>query len=142
MYQGIEIADYILNYAEQCNYQITNLRLQKILYYIQLNFLKQYDHVIFEDDILAMRHGPCIQSVYDRYHIWGRHSIIKRDHDAFQLKEKEEVLIKRVVDACMLLPEYELADRSQKENGPWYQTFFVNREEVIPVECMRKYVRE
>ena len=53
MYQGIEIADYILNYAEQCNYQITNLRLQKILYYIQLNFLKQYDHVIFEDDILA-----------------------------------------------------------------------------------------
>ena len=92
MYQGIEIADYILNYAEQCNYQITNLRLQKILYYIQLNFLKQYDHVIFEDDILAMRHGPCIQSVYDRYHIWGRHSIIKRDHDAFQLKEKEEVL--------------------------------------------------
>lgn len=64
MYQGIEIADYILNYAEQCNYQITNLRLQKILYYIQLNFLKQYDHVIFEDDILAMRHGPCIQSVF------------------------------------------------------------------------------
>lgn len=30
-----------------------------------------------------------------------------------------------MVDACMLLPEYELADRSQKENGPWYQTFFV-----------------
>lgn len=42
----------------------------------------------------------------------------------------------------MLLSEYELADRSQKENGPWYQTFFVKREEVIPVECMRKYVRE
>lgn len=141
MYQGIEIADYILNYAEQCNYQITNLRLQKILYYIQLNFLKQYDHVIFEDDILAMRHGPCIQSVYDRYHIWGRHSIIKRDHSPFHLKEKEGALIKQVVDACMLLPEYELADRSQKENGPWYQTFFVKREEVIPVECMRKYVR-
>lgn len=68
--------------------------------------------------------------------------IIKRDHDAFQLKEKEETLIKQVVDACMLLSEYELADRSQKENGPWYQTFFVKREEVIPVECMRKYVRE
>lgn len=111
-------------------------------YYIQLNFLKQYDHVIFKDDILAMRHGPCIQSVYDRYHIWGRHSIIKKDHDAFQLKEKEETLIKQVVDACMLLPEYELADRSQKENSPWYQTFFVKREEVIPVECMRRYVRD
>lgn len=70
----------------------------------------------------------------------------KRDHDVFQLKEKEEVLIKRVVDACMLLPEYELADRSQKENGPWYQTFwhqtFVKREKVIPVECMRRYVRD
>lgn len=142
MYQGIEIADYILNYAEQCNYQITNLRLQKILYYIQLNFLKQYDYVIFEDDILAMRHGPCIQSVYDRYHIWGRHSIIKRDHSPFHLKEKEGALIKQVVDACMLLPEYELADRFSKRKWSMVSDIFCKKRRSDPVECMRKYVRE
>ena len=43
---------------------------------------------------------------------------------------------------CQPILTISLADRSQKENGPWYQTFFVKREEVIPVECMRKYVRE
>lgn len=41
----------------------------------------------------------------------------------------------------MLLPEYELADRSQKKMVHGIR-HFCKREEVIPVECMRKYVRE
>lgn len=142
MCHAVDIADYILNHAARCQYEITNLQLQKILYYVQLNFLRKYNKVAFDDPILALRHGPCIISVYDKFHIWGRYSIQIQEHlvDLDMVQEEKE-LIKQVVDASMLLSSVELTERAQKKDGPWDQTFW-NGGEVIKVDLMRNYVKE
>lgn len=141
MCHAVNVADYILNHAASCQYKITNLQLQKILYYVQLNFLRRYNKTAFDDPILALRHGPCIASVYDKYHIWGRHPIQIQDYLVdLNMGQEEKELIKQVVDACMLLSSVELTERAQKKNGPWDQTFW-NRGEVIEVDLMRNYVK-
>lgn len=65
MYKATEIANWFLSYNdylreiedEDTDY-ISNLKLQKLLYYAQGSFLSIYDKPLFEDPIEAWRHGP------------------------------------------------------------------------------------
>lgn len=44
---------------------LTNLKIQKLLYYIQGHFLAEFGVVLFEDNIKAWKHGPVISEVYN-----------------------------------------------------------------------------
>ena len=126
MYRAVDIAGYIVGRCANLGRPVTNLQLQKILYYVQLNFLRTYDKCIFEDDILALRHGPAVKEVYNKYNVWGRHEIVPRAVQA----AKET-----------FLEPWELVERSQKAGGPWHRSFDGNLEKVIPKEVMREYAR-
>lgn len=105
MYNAVDVADYIVERCAKQGRPVTNLQLQKILYYVQLNFLRTYDKCIFEDDILAWRHGPAVKEVYDKYSVCGRHKIVPKALQAAKetFLEKDRELIDRVTDACVLL---------------------------------------
>lgn len=144
MYSAIDVAEYIVARCANSGRPVTNLQLQKIMYYVQLNFLRTYDKCIFEDDILALRHGPAVKEVYYKYNIWGRNEIVPRAVQSAKetFLEKDRELIDRVTDACLLLDQWELVERSQKAGGPWHRSFDGNLEKVIPKEVMREYARE
>ena len=50
MYTAMDIADHIVVRCANSGRPVANLQLQKILYYVQLNFLRTYDKCIFEDE--------------------------------------------------------------------------------------------
>lgn len=144
MYNAVDVAGYIVGRCANSGRPVTNLQLQKILYYVQINFLRAFDKYAFEDDILAWRHGPAVKEVYDKYSVWGRHEIVPRAVQAAKetFLEKDRELIDRVTDACLLLDPWELVERSHKVGGPWQQSFDGNLDKVIPKEVMRKYAKE
>lgn len=141
LYSGMEVASCVLEFSNKYKYGITNLMLQNILYYIQLNFLKKYHEPIFSDDILALRFGPCVQDVYDRFNVFTRFPIYCPDIESCIDDIEVRILIHQVVNACTFLEDWQLAERAQKKGGPWHQTFW-NRRKVIPIEVMKKYVEE
>jgi uncharacterized phage-associated protein len=55
------VADVILTLS---NEQITNLKLQKLLYYAQAWYLALYGCKLFDDDIEAWVHGPVVARVF------------------------------------------------------------------------------
>ena len=55
-----KIVEYIL-----ITEKMTNLRLQKILYFIQAFSLISTGHPLFKEDILAWQYGPVVKEVYD-----------------------------------------------------------------------------
>lgn len=144
MYNAVDVADYIVGRCADLGRPVTNLQLQKILYYVQLNFLRAYDKCIFEDDILALRHGPAVKEVYHKYSVWGRHEIVPKALQTAKetFLEKDVELIDRVTDACVLLDPWELVERSHKVGGPWQQSFNGELDRIIPKEVMRKYAKE
>lgn len=144
MYNAVDVASYIVGRCANLGRPVTNLQLQKILYYVQLNFLRRFDECAFWDDIQALRHGPAVKEVYYKYNIWGRNEIVPRAVQSAKetFLEKDRELIDRVTDACLLLDPWELVERSQKAGGPWHRSFDGNLEKVIPKEVMREYVRE
>ena len=63
MYKAIDLANYIVEKCIKDDNPITNLQLQKILYFIQKDFLKRGTRA-FSDDIEAWKFGPVVPNVY------------------------------------------------------------------------------
>ena len=57
MYKAMDIAQYVINYAIDLNKPVSNLKLQKILYYIQAALLINTTDSFIEDEIYNWRHG-------------------------------------------------------------------------------------
>ena len=68
-YTALQIARYFIKkgMSEKETAKLTNLKLQKILYYAQGWYLANFDKPLFEDTIEAWRYGPAIRSVYQEF---------------------------------------------------------------------------
>ena len=69
-YSALEVAYYIINYGYKNNIVISNLRLQSILYYAQLKFLK-HSKLCFNEDIIINSNGPIVKLVNEKFKRYG-----------------------------------------------------------------------
>ncbi len=67
------IANYFLNFCRRHGDALTNLKLQKLVYYAQAWHLALKDKPVFEEQIEAWVHGPVVSQLYRRFkhHGWG-----------------------------------------------------------------------
>ena len=64
MYDVLDVSRLIIEYSNKRRYGITNLRLQKILYFMQLHFLYVKERPCFEAPIEAWDVGPVVPIAY------------------------------------------------------------------------------
>ena len=64
MYRALDVAKYVIERCNKMGYPISNLKLQKILYFIQAEFLVAFDEQCFQEDIEAWNFGPVVPEVY------------------------------------------------------------------------------
>lgn len=69
-YKACDVAEYVIFYSHSKDYSISNLRLQKLLYFIQEEFYK-IGRNCFDDDIEYWDCGPIIEDIYRRYKVYG-----------------------------------------------------------------------
>ena len=81
-----KIADYFIGLSNETGSLITNLKLQKLVYYAQAWSLALNNEELFADDFQAWVHGPVLVSLYDRYRTNKRNPIDK-EVDIDSLKE-------------------------------------------------------
>ncbi|MDR1873455.1 MAG: DUF4065 domain-containing protein [Synergistaceae bacterium] len=74
-YSAIEVACWILSEAADRNISLSNMQLQKNLYYAQGYLLGMCGEKLFDDPIMAWEHGPVVPSVYSAYKKHGRKTI-------------------------------------------------------------------
>lgn len=66
-FKALEVAKYVVDYCTQLNKSISNLKLQKMLYYLWIEYYKLTGEYLFEEDICAWPFGPVISDVYYEY---------------------------------------------------------------------------
>ena|ERR1017187_7822771 len=66
-YTAEQIADTIIHLSRERGIDITNLKLQKLLYYSQAWHLAFTGEPLFRDDIEAWVHGPVVPSVFRKF---------------------------------------------------------------------------
>lgn len=62
-----QAADFLLSESREQGEILTNLKLQKLLYYAQAWFLALEDRALFSEDFQAWAHGPVLPSQYRRF---------------------------------------------------------------------------
>jgi uncharacterized phage-associated protein len=66
-----EVADYLIAFSHEHGDPVSNLKLQKLLYYAQAWHLAIHDAPLFSEPLEAWVHGPVVPSVYRRYKDWA-----------------------------------------------------------------------
>jgi uncharacterized phage-associated protein len=70
------VADYFLALANETGETITNLKLQKLVYYAQAWYLANFKTPLFKEDFEAWVHGPVIPQLYHQYKEKGSEPIL------------------------------------------------------------------
>ena len=120
---AVAIAKYIVNkcFTEGC--PVSNLQLQKILYYIQREFLQKLDVPAFPEEIEAWRFGPVVRVVYNRFCGFGGMPIRMRYPKQITVKQGEKAIIDNIVEEKRGLPPWDLVGDTHEQGKPWALIF-------------------
>lgn len=66
-YDVLDVSRYIISYSNKMDYGISNLKLQKVLYFCQAYFLIQTGHPCFNEKIEAWDFGPVVPVAYKEF---------------------------------------------------------------------------
>ena len=142
MITALDVSEYFLKGLSEPEEGdiISNLKLQKLLYYAQGMHLAKYDEALFEDEIVRWQHGPVVISVYEKY----------KKYDSLALPLPKEVknaskFSKAHIDSIAMtynhFGQYSAWVLSQKthEEGPWKDTV---HNEIITKEVMKTFFKK
>ena len=65
------VANYFLSMAQKAGREVTNKKLQKLIYYAQAWSLALDNFPLFKEEIEAWIHGPVVPNIYRRYKKYG-----------------------------------------------------------------------
>lgn len=119
MQTAASVARYILRFFQQAGDPISNLKLQKLLYYSQGWHLAVRGTPLFSDRLEAWVHGPVQPGVYGTYK-HNRWSAITEDVAEVTLTSEEKPFVDEVLTVYGADSGYELELRTHNE-PPWLQ---------------------
>ena len=90
-YKALDIANELLRLADEGEGDLmTNMKLQKMLYYQQGFHLAYFGTPLFNEDIEAWMYGPIVPVVYDAYECNGRMGIVPDPDRSIEFENDEE----------------------------------------------------
>lgn len=140
-YKALDIAKKLIFKAQNDEpnggERLTNLKLQKLLYYQQGFHLAAFGTPLFAEDVEAWMYGPVVPVVYDTFSEYGSSALPEEKYDT-PLQDEEEVLFNEVYDAYREFSAIGLMNRTHTEK-PWIDAVPHDRGTVIPLESMKSY---
>lgn len=124
---------------------LTNLKLQKLLYYAQAWHLALHDAPLFADDFVAANHGPVSPVVNEVYQEFSNRPIVA-DGEVIDAPAWLNRHLEEVVGAYGNLSAFDL-ERLSKDEDPWKSAWHKQDADaplcvvVISKDSMKKYYR-
>ena len=118
-----DVAGYFLSKTdEDASDAISNLKLQKLVYYAQGFCLAMYGRPLFQESIEAWQHGPVCTALYHKYKANGTLGIpASADVDFHKFSEEDANLMNEVYDVYGQFSAWKLRNMTHEE-APWKNT--------------------
>lgn len=113
---SFDIAKYFIWLANETGSFISNLKLQKLVYYSQAWHLALHEQPLFDEDFEAWVHGPVIPTLYQSYKHFGWKPI--QEEIILDLPETIRAYLQEVTDEYFACDAYELEQMTHREE-PW-----------------------
>lgn len=143
--RGIDVANFfidIINSDEEGS--VTNLQLNKIVFFAQAWSLVLKNKPLFDEDFRAWDYGPVLPSIYHKFKDYGKQYIARVSDNIF-----EDVFDNETIDFLLdVYREYskysatELVNLTHVKGGVWDQIRSKNkkkRNEIIPKDLIKEY---
>ncbi len=158
MPMALDVARYIINYSNKKEYSTSNLKLQKLLYFVQAYFLSftPSRKPCFEEEIEAWDFGPVVPSVYHEFKSFGGNSIpvitsyykfnsnnslwsIKKiAYDPECISKEERKIIESVVDKFAPYSASSLVSLTHNQT-PWKKAYQPHHNNIISKKSIQEY---
>lgn len=117
MYKATEVAKLVINVCADDGHPVTNLKLQKILYFMWLEWYKKRETYLFDNRVEAWHYGPVVPDVYQTYRTSIADPIRKGDEPPIAKSDAEQ--LKEIALRYNKYPIGELIEMSHKDGSPW-----------------------
>ncbi len=124
-YSAKTIAKWFIAWAEAEGADLSNLKLQKLLYYAQGWFVRAHRRPLFDDRIRAWSHGPVVPAVYHEYKHFGSGDIELPAEDEFDWSDVDSEATAVLIEVWNTYGRYSawgLRNMTHRE-PPWQNHF-------------------
>lgn len=138
MYDASLIARYVIHQCVQNKRPISRLKLQKILYFVQAEFLVSMNQPCFEDIIEAWSSGPVVPAVYFAYRMYGDTNLPDQGDDDFDaIAEKDKDRLNAIINDAAKYAASQLAEITRNQH-PW-KSAYKRKDRIIRKAEIREY---
>lgn len=148
MYSALSVAHYIISYCDAHGNGISNLKLQKILYFVQAEFLVSTpgNRPCFKEQIEAWDFGPVVPIVYHLYKLFGSSVIPARMNDVLvpyyeNISAEDQLRINSIVDDASQYTASQLVQITHNQ-APWKNAYRKGFNNIITNVSILNYFRE
>lgn len=123
---ALKIAHWFVAWAEELDAEVSNLKLQKLLYYAQGEHIGATGQKLFFEPIQAWLHGPVVADVYRQTKHYGKNPIdpdefIPQDFNWDDYTPIQEELVK-IWRKYGIYSAWALREKTHSE-APWIEAF-------------------
>ena len=135
-YSATDIAYYCIYYCSQeLESPISNLQIQKILYYIQASFLVNLGIPCFKEEITAWKYGPVVEDVYREFRAYSASKLGLTKEPFIDWCADDRSLVNNICACKSKKHAFELVNDTHEED-PWTLT---DPGEHIDIDVIKKY---
>jgi uncharacterized phage-associated protein len=150
------IANAVLERASECGIKVTNLSINKILYFVHGHFLAHFSFPLIREPVEAWEFGPVFPEIYRQFREFERTPIKERtkrlDVSSGRMVPFEERIpleeldrIAPIIDFYLKLPAWKLVELSHEPGSPWHRIWNYSTSSnpgmVIPNEIIDNYFK-
>jgi uncharacterized phage-associated protein len=138
-----DIARYFLSLiSEESGDLISNLKLQKLVYYAQGFQLALYDTPLFDEEIEAWHHGPVVPGLYRTYKDCGANAIPRpTDIDFSIYNEQTKEILDEVYQVYGQFSAWKLRNMTHDEQ-PWTSVYHnAGSGSIIPKSLLQSFFK-
>lgn len=121
-YDVSDVARFIVQkYIDDGN-PVTNMKLQKMLYYAWVDYYREFKEHLFRDDICAWKYGPVVPKVYREYRIYAGMPILQTKEPA-PIDDDTSRFLTEFADRHRDFTASQLVNLTHREGYPWKMVY-------------------
>lgn len=127
MAKAKQVASFFIEKSSQLNENndLTNLKLQKMLYFAQVEHLQEFKTALFDAPIEAWQYGPVVHEIYEWLKGCGAYQISKFDVETSTngLDDTTVSFLERIWEKYRRYSAFGLVDKTHEDGSAWSKTY-------------------
>lgn len=136
IYSAMDISNYIIDKCNKENIFINNLKLNKLLYFVQKEHLKKYNRILFIEDLLPYRYGASVENVYIVFKYYGRDNINEPIDKLIDINKESKEIIDSIILKYKDCKSMKMVILSRKEES--YKKAIKEKSNIIKIEWIKE----